>query len=35
MTFEPIGKKALKIYLAIKQKDGSVKEETFTYKRVR
>lgn len=35
MTFEPVGKKALKIFLAIKQKDGSLKEETFTYKRVR
>lgn len=35
MTFEPIGKNKLNIYLAIKQKDGSVIEETFTYKRTK
>ncbi|MCU0240483.1 MAG: DUF6265 family protein [Pyrinomonadaceae bacterium] len=32
-TFEFIGKKMLNIYVAIKQKDGSVKEEVFRYKR--
>jgi hypothetical protein len=33
MTFRPRGK-ALTVYLAIGQKDGSVKEETFGYTRV-
>ena len=32
-TFEFIGKKSLNIYVAIKQKDGSVVEEVFRYKR--
>lgn len=32
-TFEFIGKKSLNIYVAIKQKDGSVLEEVFRYKR--
>ena len=31
-TFEFIGKRKLNIYVAIKQKDGSVKEEVFRYK---
>ena len=33
LTFEKIGDKDLKIYLALKQKDGSVREELFTMKR--
>ncbi len=32
-TFEFIGKNKLNIYVAIKQKDGSVQEEVFRYKR--
>ncbi len=32
-TFEFIGKNALNIYVAIKQKDGSILEEVFRYKR--
>lgn len=35
MTFEPKGRNALNIYLAIKNKDGSIVEETFSYKRVK
>lgn len=35
MTFEPLGKNKLKVYLAIRQKDGSVIEETFDYQRVK
>lgn len=34
MTFEPNGKSAVTIYLAIGNKDGSVREEIFRYKRV-
>jgi hypothetical protein len=33
-TFEFIGKNALNIYVAIRQNDGSVKEEVFRYKLV-
>lgn len=33
LTFELVDSKNLKIYLALKQKDGSVKEELFTMKR--
>jgi len=33
LTFERNGDKGLKIYLALKQKDGSVREELFTMKR--
>lgn len=32
-TFEIIGKKTLNIYVAIRQKDGSFREEVFRYKR--
>ena len=32
-TFEFIGKRKLNIYVAIKQKDGSIQEEVFRYKR--
>jgi hypothetical protein len=32
-TFEFIGKKDLNIYVAVKQKDGSLKEEIFRYRR--
>lgn len=32
-TFEFIGKNKLNIYVAIKQKDGSIKEEIFAYTR--
>ena len=32
-TFEFIGDKNLNIYVAIEQKDGSIKEEAFRYKR--
>jgi Domain of unknown function (DUF6265) len=34
MSFHPEGSDALTVYLAINQKDGSVREETFTYKRM-
>jgi uncharacterized protein DUF6265 len=34
MSFQPQGKDALTVYLAIGQKDGHVREETFTYTRV-
>jgi Domain of unknown function (DUF6265) len=34
MSFHPKGNDALTVYLAINQKDGSVREETFTYKRI-
>lgn len=33
MTFKP-GKDAATVYLAIRQKDGTVREEVFDYKRV-
>jgi hypothetical protein len=33
LTFERLGDKELKIYLALRQKDGSVREEIFTMKR--
>lgn len=33
MTFEPIGADRLNVYLAIRQKDGSVREEVFRYRR--
>lgn len=33
LTFERAGDKDLKIYLALRQKDGSVREELFTMKR--
>ena len=32
-TFEFIGDKNLNIYVAIEQKDGSIKEKAFRYKR--
>jgi hypothetical protein len=35
MTLEPRGKNGLVVYLAIKYKDGIVKEELFTYKRAK
>lgn len=35
LTFEPIGKNDLNIYLAIRQKDGKVSEEVFRYKRAK
>lgn len=35
LTFEPIGKNDLNIYLAIRQKDGKVNEEIFRYKRAK
>ena len=34
MSFHPKGSDALTVYLAINQKDGSVREETFTYRRL-
>lgn len=34
-TLEVIGKNNFNIYLAIKQKDGSVREEIFRYKRIK
>lgn len=34
MAFKPEGKDAVTIYLAIGQKDGTVQEEVFRYKRV-
>lgn len=34
MAFQPDGNNAVTIFLAIRQKDGSVREETFRYTRV-
>ena len=34
MSFHPQGRDALTVYLAIGQKDGKLREETFTYQRV-
>jgi Domain of unknown function (DUF6265) len=34
MSFHPQGRDGLTVHLAIGQKDGKVREETFTYKRV-
>jgi hypothetical protein len=33
MSFHPKGNDALTVYLAIHQKDGTVREEAFSYKR--
>ncbi|MGH9938484.1 MAG: DUF6265 family protein, partial [Blastocatellia bacterium] len=35
MAFKPEGKDSVTVYLAIGQKDGSVREETFRYTRVK
>ena len=35
LTFKKIDKRSLNIYLALKQKDGTVKEEVFRMKRTR
>lgn len=35
MTFEPVGKNDLNVYLVIGNKDGSVREEIFKYKRIK
>lgn len=34
LTFEPVDEKNLNVYLAIRQKDGTVREEVFRYKKI-